>query len=155
MSEFVRLDFEAHPVRTMTHNGQAYFSLADVREAVGVVCWHPIGIHLDDAERDFFLIDTPYGQKRHPVVNILGACTVAARGDTAIGVRFVKWVLADAVPFVLAPRSATFIPQKSRLGLYSTTEIAVELGMSSNHAWQARSASEDRRERGASHVDWP
>src|SRR4051812_32206733 len=72
MHVFVCLQFEAHPVRAMLHDGSPFFVFADVRDAVCIEPGKNMAACLDDHEREFFTVSSVQGSKREVALNMFG-----------------------------------------------------------------------------------
>ena len=129
MQAVIPLRFESNTVQAFVHDGEPWFVLPCLRDVLVIAPGKRISTHLDDAERGFAVISTPEGQRRLVVLNLSGLHTVVSLGEPATAQRFRRWIAAEALPALLSLPSATLLPQPPREGLFSTTEIAEDIGM--------------------------
>lgn len=92
--------FEAHPVRTISRDGEAWFVLNDVTEALEFTRGRNAARMLDDDEKGAHIVSTPGGDQELIVINESGLYSLILKSRKPEAKRFKKWVTAEVLPAI-------------------------------------------------------
>lgn len=87
-------------VRTLEINGEPWFVLADVCNALGISNSRNIAARLEEDEKGVTLMDTLGGAQNITVINESGLYSVILRSDKPQAKPFRKWVTSEVLPSI-------------------------------------------------------
>lgn len=129
MSNITPFSFEQHPVRTIEQDGQAWFVLNDVTEALEFSRGRDAARMLDDDEKGAHIVRTPGGDQEITVINESGLYSLILKSRKPSAKRFKKWVTAEVLPAIRKTGSyaapATRQP-KALPGLSHDQQVAIK-----------------------------
>jgi len=120
MSNITPFSFEQHPVRTIEQDGQAWFVLNDVTEALEFSRGRNAARMLDDDEKGAHIVSTPGGEQEITIINESGLYSLILKSRKPSAKRFKKWVTAEVLPAIRktgryeSPKPATLTPAQQR-----------------------------------------
>ena len=120
MTSLVPFSFEQHPVRTIEQDGQAWFVLNDVTEALEFSRGRNAARMLDDDEKGAHIVSTPGGEQEITIINESGLYSLILKSRKPSAKRFKKWVTAEVLPAIRktgryeSPKPATLTPAQQR-----------------------------------------
>lgn len=100
MSNIIPFSFEQHAVRTIEKDGQAWFVLNDVTEALEFTRGRNAARMLDDDEKGAHIVSTPGGEQEITIINESGLYSLILKSRKASAKRFKKWVTAEVLPAI-------------------------------------------------------
>lgn len=100
MNELQVFNYNAHPVRTVYRDGEPWFVLKDVCEALGIGNSRAAADRLDNDEKGVSLIDTLGGTQSLTVINESGMYNVIIRSDKPEAKPFRRWVTSEVLPSI-------------------------------------------------------
>lgn len=100
MNEIQVFNYGASEIRTVQRDGQTWWVLKDVCEALGIENYRNVASRLDDDEKDVHPMDTPGGKQTILIVNESGLYNVILRSDKAEAKRFKRWVTHEVLPAI-------------------------------------------------------
>ena len=100
MSNITPFSFEQHPVRTIEQDGQAWFVLNDVTEALEFSRGRNAARMLDDDEKGAHIVSTPGGEQEITIINESGLYSLILRSRKPSAKRFKRWVTAEVLPAI-------------------------------------------------------
>lgn len=100
MNELQVFNYNAHPVRTVDRDGEPWFVLKDVCEALGICNSRAAADRLDNYEKGVSLIDTLGGTQNLTVINESGLYNVILRSDKPEAKPFRRWVTSEVLPSI-------------------------------------------------------
>lgn len=98
MSDTITLAFEQRPVRAFSRDGEPWFVLRDVCEALGITNARNVAARLEEDEKGVELVDTLGGPQRLTVVNEAGIYAAAQISRKPEARRFCRWVRHEVLP---------------------------------------------------------
>ncbi|MCG9054735.1 Bro-N domain-containing protein [Laribacter hongkongensis] len=101
--------FESHSVRTIYRDGEIWFILNDVTEALAFSRGRDAARMLDDDEKGAHIVRTLGGEQELTIVNESGLYSLVLRSRKPEAKRFKKWVTSEVLPAI------------RKTGAYSTT----------------------------------
>jgi len=84
-------NYQNKEIRTITKDGEPWFSLKDVCGVLGVQNSSDVFARLDDDEKGVDLIDTLGGKQNMSIVNEMGLYNVILRSDKPEAKTFKRW----------------------------------------------------------------
>ena len=93
-------NFRTTEVRTVIRNGDPWFVLADVVDALGFSRSRDAARMLDDDEKGAHIVRTPGGDQEMIVINESGVYSLALRSRKPEAKPFRKWVTAEVLPTI-------------------------------------------------------
>ena len=136
MSNITPFSFEQHPVRTIEQDGQAWFVLNDVTEALEFSRGRNAARMLDDDEKGAHIVSTPGGEQEITIINESGLYSLILKSRKPSAKRFKKWVTAEVLPAIRktgryeSPKPATLTPAQQRHIQNRVAELARSPGNS-------------------------
>lgn len=100
MNELQIFNYQSGEVRTIVHNGDPWFCLADVCKALGIGSPHKVAERLDADEKERIQIPTPGGKQEAWFINESGLYNVILRSDKPEAKPFRKWVTGTVLPAI-------------------------------------------------------
>lgn len=117
MNPIVAFDFESHDVRVvMGANGEPWFAVADVCQALTIDNHRNVIARLDDDEKGVQNMDTPGGRQELSVINESGLYSLIITSRKPEAKRFKRWVTHEVLPSIrktgtyAAPGSVAALP---------------------------------------------
>lgn len=107
MSYITPFSFEQHAVRTIEQDGQAWFVLNDVTEALEFSRGRNAARMLDDDEKGAHIVSTPGGEQEITIINESGLYSLILKSRKPSAKRFKKWVTAEVLPAIRKTGSYT------------------------------------------------
>ncbi len=104
--------FESHSVRTIYRDGEIWFILNDVTEALAFSRGRDAARMLDDDEKGAHIVRTLGGEQELTIVNESGLYSLVLRSRKPEAKRFKKWVTSEVLPAI------------RKTGAYSSTRRA-------------------------------
>lgn len=98
MNELQIFNFHEQELRTIERDGNLWWVLKDVCEAVELGSPHKVAERLDEDEKGRNLIPTPGGPQEMTIINESGLYNVILRSDKPEAKEFKRWVTHDVLP---------------------------------------------------------
>lgn len=92
--------FESHSVRTIYRDGEIWFVLNDVTEALAFTRGRNAARMLDDDERGAHIVSTLGGDQELTIINESGLYSLILRSRKPEAKRFKKWVTSEVLPAI-------------------------------------------------------
>ena len=100
MNELQVFDFEGRDVRVVEKNGEPWWILKDVCDALEIGNSRDTASRLDKDEKGVSLIDTLGGPQRMTIINEFGLYNVAFLSRKEKAKRFKKWITSEVLPSI-------------------------------------------------------
>lgn len=114
--------YENNDVRTMEINGEPWFVLKDVCNALEIANVSNVAIRLDADEKGIHQVDTLGGKQEVICINESGLYNVILRSDKPEAKPFRKWVTSEVLPSI-RKHGAYMTPQKIEEALLNPDTI--------------------------------
>ncbi|WP_278619570.1 Bro-N domain-containing protein [Ectopseudomonas oleovorans] len=143
MSNITPFSFEQHHVRTIEQDGQAWFVLNDVTEALEFSRGRNAARMLDDDEKGAHIVSTPGGEQEITIINESGLYSLVLKSRKPSAKRFKKWVTAEVLPAIRktgryeSPKPATLTPAQQRHIQNRVAELARSPGNSFTNVYRS------------------
>lgn len=100
MANVIPFSFDRHPVRVIERDGELWFVMNDVAEALEFSRGRDAGRMLDDDEKGAHILRTPGGDQEVIIVNESGLYALIFKSRKASAKRFKKWVTSEVLPSI-------------------------------------------------------
>lgn len=107
MSYITPFSFDQHAVRTIEQDGQVWFVLNDVTEALEFSRGRDAARMLDDDEKGAHIVRTLGGDQEIAIINESGLYSLILKSRKPSAKRFKKWVTAEVLPAIRKTGSYT------------------------------------------------
>lgn len=91
-------EYKQNPVRMIERDGEPWWVLKDVCEALGVQKYQNVAARLDDDEKDARKVGTPGGMQEMIVTNEPGLYKVILRSNKPEAKAFTRWLTHEVLP---------------------------------------------------------
>lgn len=102
--------YQSQPVRTVSIDGEPWFVLKDVCEAISLANPSDTASRIDDDEKGIAQIDTLGGRQKMTVINEPGLYNVILRSDKPEAKSFKRWVTHEVLPVLRKTGSYSVSP---------------------------------------------
>ena len=92
--------FDGHDIRIVLKDGEPWFVLQDVCNALGIVNSRNVATRLDEDEKGVTFLDTLGGKQEVAIVNESGLYVVVIRSNKPEAKVFRKWVTSEVLPSI-------------------------------------------------------
>ncbi|MCG9026847.1 BRO-N domain-containing protein [Laribacter hongkongensis] len=106
--------FESHAVRTINRDGEIWFILNDVTEALAFTRGRNAARMLDDDERGAHIVSTLGGKQELTIINESGLYSLILRSRKPEAKRFKKWVTSEVLPTIRKTGTYSTTPRRSK-----------------------------------------
>lgn len=114
-------------VRTLECNGEPWFVLKDVCDALGLGSPHKVAERLDDDERNQIPVINSYGRNQETtIINESGLYSVIMRSNKPEAKKFRKWVTSEVLPAIRKTGSYQAKPMSIAENLAAQAQLLVE-----------------------------
>jgi prophage antirepressor-like protein len=120
--------FGASAIHVIVQDGAPWFSLRDVRSAIGVENGRNIADRLDDDDKAVAEISIAGSQRRVAVVNLPGLYALIALQPGQTGKRFKRWITTEVLPSIPNYGAVVVLPRPGS-SLSSNSEMAAIIGL--------------------------
>ena len=136
MNELKIFEYENNAVRTTLKNGEIWWVLKDVCDALGIKKYRDVIERLDPDEREPILVDTLGGKQEMTAINESGLYNVIMISRKPAAKKFKRWVTHEVLPSI------------RKHGAYITSDKMEEL-MNDSDTWVKliRTLQQERREK--------
>lgn len=100
MNDIQIFQYQGKPVRTVQKDGEPWWVLKDVCDALSVGNASDVFNRLDDDEKGVDSIDTPGGKQKVNIINESGLYNVILRSDKPQAKPFRRWVTGEVLPSI-------------------------------------------------------
>lgn len=107
MTSIIPFSFDQHAVRTIEQDGQVWFALNDVTDALEFTRGRNAARMLDDDEKGARIVSTPGGDQEITIINESGLYSLILKSRKPSAKRFKKWVTAEVLPAIRKTGSYT------------------------------------------------
>lgn len=119
--------YQSQPVRTVSIDGEPWFVLKDVCEAISLANPSDTASRIDDDEKGIAQIDTLGGRQKMTVINEPGLYNVILRSDKPEAKSFKRWVTHEVLPVLRKTGSYTTAPMSTAEMFLAQAKAMVEL----------------------------
>jgi prophage antirepressor-like protein len=119
--------YQTQPVRTVSIDGEPWFVLKDVCEAISLANPSDTASRIDDDEKGIAQIDTLGGRQKMTVINEPGLYNVILRSDKPEAKSFKRWVTHEVLPVLRKTGSYTLAPMSPAEMFLAQAKAMVEL----------------------------
>lgn len=106
--------FESHAVRTINRDGEIWFILNDVTEALAFTRGRNAARMLDDDERGAHIVSTLGGEQELTIINESGLYSLILRSRKPEAKRFKKWITSEVLPAIRKTGSYSTSARRSK-----------------------------------------